>query len=99
MAATDDRRTYWEGRLTRDFNLVHDVFVLDLGTNRYVMTRTGDLAPLLDLPPARLAVSRDGDRLELRHVDGPAAIGVIVEDARPDEADGWLDTPGQISDK
>jgi beta-mannosidase len=27
-----------------------DVFVLDLGENRYVMTRTGNLAPLLDTP-------------------------------------------------
>ena len=31
----------------------HDVFLLDLeGRNRYVMTRTENLAPLLDLPPA-----------------------------------------------
>jgi beta-mannosidase len=55
----------------------HDVFLLDLeGRNRYVMTRTENLAPLLSLPPARVAV--DGGRL--RHVDGPAAIGLVLDD-------------------
>ena len=35
----------------------HDVFLLDLeGRNRYVMTRTDDLAPLLGLPPTELRV-------------------------------------------
>jgi beta-mannosidase len=55
----------------------HDVFLLDLeGRNRYVMTRTENLAPLLSLPPARVAV--EGGRL--RHVDGPAAIGLVLDD-------------------
>ena len=56
-----------------------DVFVLDLGDNRYVMTRTDDLSPLLDLPPATVAVERDGAVLRLRHVDGPAALGIFLE--------------------
>jgi beta-mannosidase len=67
-----------------------DVFVLDLGANRYVMTRTESLAPLLDLPPARVEVERDGGRLVLRHVAGPAALGLVVEDARPYDAPGWV---------
>jgi beta-mannosidase len=54
-----------------------DVFLLDLdGRNRYVMTTTESLAPLLDLPPARVELA-DG---VLRHVDGPAAIGVLAGD-------------------
>jgi beta-mannosidase len=67
-----------------------DVFVLDLPGNRYVMTRADDLAPLLDLRPARLEAERDGERLTLRHVDGPAALGIVLEDARPFDADGWV---------
>jgi beta-mannosidase len=57
-----------------------DVFVLDLGANRYVMTRTTDLAPLLDLPPVRLEVERDDDRLRLRNRSAIAAIGVVIQD-------------------
>jgi beta-mannosidase len=55
-----------------------DVFVLDLGNNRYVMTRTDNLAPLLDLAPATIEAHRVGDELHLRHVDGPAALGVLI---------------------
>jgi beta-mannosidase len=66
------------------------VFVLDLARNRYVMTRTTDLAPLLDLEPATVAVELDGDRLRLRHTSGPAALGLLVEDARPYDAPGWV---------
>jgi beta-mannosidase len=60
-----------------------DVFVLDLGTNRYVMTRTQTLEPLLDLPPAQVEVEfvAQSHKLRLRHVGGPAAIGIVVEDA------------------
>jgi beta-mannosidase len=54
-----------------------DVFLVDLhGKNRYVMTKTNDLSPLLDLPPAR--IERDGDRL--RNVGDVAAIGVVCGD-------------------
>ncbi|HZS23548.1 MAG TPA: glycoside hydrolase family 2 TIM barrel-domain containing protein [Gaiellaceae bacterium] len=54
-----------------------DVFLLDLdGRNRYVLTRTEDLAPLLDLPPATLD-TRDG---VVRNVGEVAAIGLVTED-------------------
>ncbi len=71
-----------------------DVFLLDLeGRNRYVMTRTDDLSPLLDLPPAALTVDRDRDGVHLHlHLHPPsqvAALGIVVEDARPIGADGW----------
>ncbi len=71
-----------------------DVFLLDLeGPNRYVMTRTEDLAPLLDLPPARVAVARDADCVHLHlHLHPPsqvAALGIVIEDARPPGAEGW----------
>ena len=56
-----------------------DVFVLDLGTNRYVMTRAANLAPLLDLPPARLEIVAENHKLRLRNVSAVAAIGVVVE--------------------
>jgi beta-mannosidase len=52
-----------------------DVFVLDLVTNRYVMTRTTTLEPLLDLPRATLEL-RDG---VLRNVGDVAALGVVLE--------------------
>jgi beta-mannosidase len=55
----------------------HDVFVLDLeGRNRYVMTRTESLAPLLSLAPARVELAGG----TLRHLDGPAAIGIVLDD-------------------
>jgi beta-mannosidase len=66
-----------------------DVFVLDLGASRYVMTRTESLAPLLDLPPAVVQAERVGNRLLLTHVSGPAALGLVIEDARPYDAEGW----------
>jgi beta-mannosidase len=57
-----------------------DVFLLDLeGRNRYVMTRTENLAPLLDLPAAQVEVERARDSLVLRHTAGPAAIGVVID--------------------
>jgi len=58
-----------------------DVFLLDLGSNRYVMTRTDDLAPLLDLPAAQVRVERTSNRLLLAHAGGPAAIGIVIEGA------------------
>jgi beta-mannosidase len=53
----------------------HDVFLLDLGANRYVMSRTEDLAPLLDLP--RTTLSLDGG--VVRNTGGVAALGVVLE--------------------
>ena len=67
-----------------------DVFVLDLGLNRYVLSRTENLAPLLDLEPARVEIDLSGRRLLLRHLGGPAAIGIVLEDARPYDAPGWV---------
>jgi hypothetical protein len=53
-----------------------DVFVLDVGgLNRYVMTTHATLAPLLDLPRARLEL--DGGTL--RNVGDVAALGVVLD--------------------
>jgi beta-mannosidase len=53
-----------------------DVFVLDLdGRNRYVMTTHETLAPLLDLPPARLELEGG----TVRNVGDVAALGVVLE--------------------
>jgi beta-mannosidase len=66
-----------------------DVFVLDLCANRYVMTRTENLAPLLDLPRATLQL-RDGT---VRNVGAVAAIGVEVllpgEEVEATQLEGW----------
>jgi len=72
-----------------------DVFLLDLeGRNRYVMTRTESLAPLLDLSPAEIAVERGDDGVQLHlHLHPPAqtaALGIVLEDARPRDASGWV---------
>ena len=54
-----------------------DVFLLDLeGRNRYVMSKTADLAPLLDLPLAGIELAGG----TLRHLSGPAAIGILAGD-------------------
>ena len=50
------------------------------------MSRTENLAPLLDLPRRRIEL--DGD--VLRNTGAIAALGVVVEDARPLEARGWV---------
>ena len=64
-----------------------DVFLLDLGPDsRYAMTRTDDLAPLLDLPRTELAFD-DGT---LRNTGAVAALGVVLEDARPSDDPGWV---------
>jgi beta-mannosidase len=74
-----------------------DVFLLDLeGRNRYVMTRTDDLAPLLDLPAAEVEGQLDDDgvhlhlHLHLHPSAQAAAIGIVLEDARRLDADGWV---------
>ena len=75
----------------------HDVFLLDLVTNRYVMTRTESLAPLLDLPSTALSL----EGATLRNTGEVAAIGVVTDgdvvDLLPGEsveieggrAEGW----------
>jgi beta-mannosidase len=76
----------------------HDVFLLDLGANRYVMTRTETLAPLLDLPRAELELVADGNSRVLRNVSGTAALGVVLEDARPYDAPGWVTFSDNVLD-
>jgi beta-mannosidase len=53
----------------------HDVFLLVLDDNRYVMTRTETLAPLLDLAPASLSLE-DG---VVRNVGSVAAVGFVTD--------------------
>lgn len=69
-----------------------DVFLLDLdgGANRYVMTKTADLAPLLDLPSADLSAERASNSLLLANDSDTAALGLVVEDARPYDEPGWV---------
>jgi beta-mannosidase len=64
----------------------NDVFLLDLVTNRYVMTRTENLAPLFDLPATTLSL----EGATLRNTGEVAALGVITDgevlDLLPGEA-------------
>lgn len=59
--------------------------------NRYLLSGTEDFGALLDLAPATVIVDLDAHRLGLRHTGGPAALGIVVEDARPADAPGWLE--------
>jgi beta-mannosidase len=68
----------------------YDVFLLETGDTRYVMSRTENLASLLDLPPARLDIELRGDELVVRNVGDVAALGVVLEDARPYAEPGWV---------
>jgi hypothetical protein len=73
-----------KGEIAAPVEELSDVFVLDLeGRNRYVMTTAATLAPLLDLPPARVSVNAaDGlspGRLVLRNEGPVAAIGLVLE--------------------
>jgi hypothetical protein len=54
----------------------YDIFLLDLSSNRYVMSRTENLAPLLDLP--RTTLELDGS--VLRNIGDVAAVGVVLDD-------------------
>jgi beta-mannosidase len=89
-----------EGELAAALDaFAHDVFVLDLGANRYVMTRTEDLSPLLALPHAQLAVEHTpGSSLLLGNVGVVAALGVVLEDARPYDAPGWVTFSDNVVD-
>jgi hypothetical protein len=53
----------------------HDVFLLDLVTNRYVMTRAETLEPLLDLPAVTLSLAEG----VLANTGDVAAIGVVTD--------------------
>lgn len=67
-----------DGEITAPLDAIEtDVFLIDLhGANRYVMTKTADLAPLLDLPRASVEL-RDG---VLRNTGRVAAIGIVLGD-------------------
>lgn len=91
------------GELTADLTaLATELFLLDLvcwpdgepeRANRYLLSRTTDLAPLLDLPPATVdttvARARDAWQVTLTHRGGPAALGLTIEDDRPYSEPGW----------
>ena len=64
------------GEIAAPVDRLSDVFVLDLdGRNRYVMTTSATLEPLLDLERTTLEL-RDG---EVRNVGSVAAIGVVLD--------------------
>jgi beta-mannosidase len=66
-----------------------------LATNRYVVSGTADLAPLLELPPASLEATRttvdDGWLVELAHRGGPSGLGITLADERPIDVPGWAE--------
>ena len=66
-----------------------------VAANRYHLVRDETLAALIELPLARVAlgVERSGDAwcIEVAHRAGPAAVGVVIADARPIEAPGWAE--------
>lgn len=89
-----------EGELAAPLDaFAHDVFLLDLGPrSRYVMTRTESLAPLLDLPRAEIELVADSNYRVLRNVSGTAALGVVLEDARPYDEPGWVTFSDNVID-
>ena len=89
-----------EGELTSPLDaFAHDVFLLDLGVrSRYVMTRTGNLSPLLELPRTELALERASDTVSLANVGPIAALGIVLEDARPYDAPGWVTFSDNVLD-
>jgi hypothetical protein len=58
------------------------------------MTRTENLAPLLELPRAELSF----DGRTLRNEGPVAALGIVLEDARPYEASGWIGFSDNVLD-
>jgi beta-mannosidase len=96
------------------------LFLLDLAlrdadeavvaANRYLLGGQGDLSPLVDVPPAvvraDIDAAGDGGTVRVRHVAGPAALGLRIEDGRPIRDpgwavvdDGWFDLlPGETRD-
>jgi beta-mannosidase len=62
------------------------------------MTRTENLAPLLDLPRAELRLERLSDTVSLSNVGAVAALGIVLEDARPYEAPGWVTFSDNVLD-
>jgi beta-mannosidase len=63
------------------------------------MTRTETLEPLLDLPRAELRVERTAsDTVSLANLGPLAALGVVLEDARPYDAPGWVTFSDNVLD-
>ncbi|HVM16845.1 MAG TPA: glycoside hydrolase family 2 TIM barrel-domain containing protein [Gaiellaceae bacterium] len=73
-----------------------DVFLLDVdGRTRYAMSKTATLEPLLDLPRTELRLHRRTSPsssllLGIENAGEVAAVGVVLEDARPYDAPGWV---------
>ena len=89
-----------EGELTAPLDaFAHDVFLLDVGArSRYVMTTTESLSPLLELPRTQLALERAGDTVSLANVGPVAALGIVLEDARPYDGSGWVTFSDNVLD-
>ncbi|MDX6398800.1 MAG: beta-mannosidase, partial [Gaiellaceae bacterium] len=88
-----------EGELVAPLDaFAHDAFLLDLGPNRYVMTRTATLEPLLHLPRAEIEIVADSNYRVIRNVSGTAALGVVLEDARPYDEPGWVTFSDNVLD-
>ena len=94
-----------EGELAAPLDaFAHDVFLLDCLVeggglrSRYVMTRTENLAPLLDLPRAEIDLVADSNYRVLRNTSGTAALGIVLEDARPYDAPGWVTFSDNVLD-
>jgi len=76
-----------------------DVFLLDVDGSRYVMTTAATLEPLLDLPGAHLSVERSpSNSLLLGNVGSVCALGLVLEDARPYDAPGWVTFSDNVLD-
>jgi beta-mannosidase len=89
-----------EGELVAPLDaFAHDVFLLDLAANRYVMTRTENLSPLLDLQAAAIEVERTpSNSLLLGNVGDVAALGIVLEDARRYDEAGWVTFSDNVLD-
>jgi len=89
------------GELSAPGGPLPDLFLLDLALadsdghvvarNRYLFSGGDDFAAVLDAPAATVALEADAGCLRVAHGGGPAALGLVVEDARPFAAPGWLD--------
>jgi beta-mannosidase len=62
------------------------------------MTRTATLEPLLHLPRAEIEIVADSNYRVIRNVSGTAALGVVLEDARPYDEPGWVTFSDNVLD-
>jgi beta-mannosidase len=62
------------------------------------MTRTENLAPLLDLPRAELEIVADSNYRVFRNTSAVAALGIVLEDARPYDEPGWVTFSDNVID-